>query len=323
MANIALLNRCNLRCPYCFAQSYTGKEKEDIDLDTFVSLLDFASNDGTVGIIGGEPFLHKDITTFIDILNHDPRFYRVTIFTNGIFLDKALNSLTHPKTELLVNVNSSKDIGKSNFERMAANIRIATELMGKDRVNLGINVYEKNQDFSEFLSLCEDLKTEKIRVSLVIPQNKEDGSIEYFKTMKSTLLKLYKSLFELNISPCYDCNAIPSCVFSSEEMAFLETLPFESQLEREIFLGNRSVCSPVIDLYPDKTATRCFGMYDELRVKIDEFESINDLKNFFFKEIDCRLVNTKSCDKCTNCYKFKTFSCFGGCLCYKERGTGQ
>lgn len=318
MANIALLNRCNLKCPYCFADSYTGKEKEDIDIDTFLSLLDFISVEGNVGIIGGEPLLHKDIGKMLNILENDFRFYRITIFTNGIFLDRVLDKLTDSKFELLINVNSSKDIGKASFEKTVKNVTEATRLLGKDRVNLGINVYEENQDFSEFLALCKELKSEKIRVSLVIPQNKEEGSIRYFKRMKSTLLNLYRSLLQLNISPCYDCNAIPKCVFDEEEIKLLESLPFEFDREREIFLGNRSVCSPVIDLYPDKTATRCFGMYDAQRVKIDDFKSLSDLKNYFFKEIDCRLVNVESCEDCKNCYKYKTFSCYGGCLAYKE-----
>lgn len=318
MANIALLNRCNLMCPYCFADSYTGKENEDITLDTFLSLLDFVSSEGNVGIIGGEPLLHNQINEFLDILSKDYRFYRVTIFTNGIFLDKVLTNLSNDKMELLINVNSSSDIGKSNFERMVKNIYNAIEIMGKDRVGLGINVYKEEQDFSELLSLAKELKCEKIRVSLVIPHNKHGGSIKYFKKMKKTLLSLYKNLLQLDISPCYDCNAVPKCVFDDEEMELLESLPFENQLEREIFLGNRSVCSPIVDLYPDKTATRCFGMYDSLRVNYEDFESLNDLKNYFFKEIDCRLVNVKSCDTCANCYKFKTFSCYGGCLCYKE-----
>ena len=61
MANIALLNRCNLRCPYCFADNYTEGEREDINMDNFLSLLDFSADDREVGIIGGEPLLHKNI----------------------------------------------------------------------------------------------------------------------------------------------------------------------------------------------------------------------------------------------------------------------
>ena len=82
MANIALLNRCNLRCPYCFADNYIADEKSDIDLDTFKELLDFSAPDGEVGIIGGEPLLHKDFDTIMDIVANDYRFSKITVFTN-------------------------------------------------------------------------------------------------------------------------------------------------------------------------------------------------------------------------------------------------
>jgi hypothetical protein len=55
------------------------------------------------------------------------------------------------------------------------------------------------------------------------------------------------------------------------------------------------------------------------RVDISEFDNIMDLKNYFFKEIDARLVHSYSREECKNCYKHKTFGCFGGCLCYKEK----
>ena len=319
MANIALLNRCNLSCPYCFAHSYTGMEREDIDTSVFKELLDFVSSEGEVGIIGGEPFLHKNINELLELALDDFRIRRVIVFTNGIFMDKSRELFKNPKLELLVNVNSSKQIGKESFRRMVKNLEDAKDIMGIFRVSLGINIYKENQDFSEFLDIASKIGAKRVRVSLVLPQDRSEGSIAYFKRMKKTLLDFYRELSLLGACPCYDCNAIPECVFSEEEKDFLSTLPHESQFEREIFMGKRSVCSPVIDLYPDKTATRCFGMYDSKRVKIDEFKSINDLKNYFFKEIDCRLVNTPSCKECESCYGYKTFGCFGGCLAYKER----
>ncbi|MBQ7906787.1 MAG: radical SAM protein [Clostridia bacterium] len=318
MANIALLNRCNLRCPYCFADSYTGEARQDIDLNTLVSLLDFCASDGKVGIIGGEPLLHNNISEIMEILRHDRRFHSITIFTNGIFLEKIADFLSYPAFSLLINVNSRRDIGEKSFEKIKSNISLCLEKMDKERVGLGINVYEENQDFSDLLELISGFGFDKVRVSVVIPQNKGEGGIPYFMRMKPTLMRLYASLKELGVASCYDCNVIPECVYTDEEKAFLNSLPFKNQLERLIFVGKRPICSPVIDLYPDKTATRCFGMYDGGRVKIDGFETIDDLKNYFFKEIDCRLVNTPSCDGCKDCYKYKCFGCYGGCLCYKE-----
>lgn len=318
MANIALLNRCNLRCPYCFADSYTAEEKEDITLDRFRHLLNLCAEDGQVGIIGGEPFLHKDIGTMLEMLRYDGRFGAVMIFTNGIYADRAANHLGDYKFRLLLNINSRRDMGEASFERMRENLRALLPLMGIHRITPGINVYREDQDFSDFLSLVREFGFRRIRVSLVIPHDRREGGIPYFKRMNPTLLSLYRSLRDMGVCPCYDCNAVPACVYTEEERAFLATLPYESEQERQIFMGERSVCSPVIDLYPDGSATRCFGMYDACRVKAEDFESLTDLRNHFFKEVDCRLVNNPSCEDCESCYKYKVFGCFGGCLCYKE-----
>ena len=320
MANIALLNRCNLKCPYCFADNYIDDERSDITERTFCALLDFCAPEGEVGIIGGEPLLHKSFDSLLEIAKRDFRFNKITVFTNGINIDKHIDSLNDPRVTVLVNVNSSDDIGKGNFRRVDSGVSML--LKTRANVSLGINVYKQGQDFSDFLHLVEKYGFEKIRVSVVIPREKPENGIKYFMEMKPTLLKLYSELLRLDVSPCYDCNAIPECVYTETERAVLERLPFANDFEREIFLGKRSVCSPVIDLYPDMTATRCFGCYNMARVNISDFENIFDLKNYFFKEIDARLVHPYAWEKCKSCYKYKTFGCFGGCLCYKNE-TGE
>ena len=316
MASIALLNRCNLRCPYCFADGYIEDERTDITKDSFLRLLDFAAPDGEVGIIGGEPLLHKSFDELLSLATRDYRFRRITVFTNGIFIDKHLDTLSRDPVLTLVNVNSGKDIGEQSFERVYQNIGALLKRGGA--VDIGINVYKKDQDFADALRIIKDYGFEKIRVSVVIPKDKSRGGIPYFMEMKPTLFKLYRELKTLGVCPCYDCNAIPECVYTDEEKVFLASLPFATDFERQIFMGQRSVCSPVIDLYPDGTATRCFGCYGMGRVKISDFDNIFDLKNYFFKEIDARLVHPYAWEKCKDCYKYKTFACFGGCLCYKE-----
>lgn len=317
MANIALLNRCNLKCPYCFANEYTSDKSQDIDATTFNKMLDFSAPDREVGLIGGEPLLHPNLDTFLDILAYDMRFMRATIFTNGIYIDKHLPSLINPKFIILINVNSRAQIGQGAFDRLDENIGLLVQRGMKQNITLGINVYKENQDFSDILYLIKKYGFNKVRLSVVIPNDKSKGGISYFYKMKPTLFSLYRELKELSCAPCYDCNAIPECVYTRNEKEFLASLPFLNDYERAIFMGERSVCAPVVDLYPDGTATRCFGCYDTLRVKYDDFESINDLKNFFFMQIDSRLVHNFSREECKDCYKHKTFGCFGGCLCYK------
>lgn len=317
MANIALLNRCNLKCPYCFARDYIDDEKTDITRQNFIEALDFAREEGSVGIIGGEPLLHKDFDFFLELLQNDYMVREVTVFTNGILIDKHIKSLSYPKIKLLVNINSPLDMGRTGFEKMKSSIALLRAHSPKTCIDFGINIYKEEQDLDYALDILKENNAKRVRISVVIPHNKSEGGIKYFLRMKKTLLSLYERLKELQITPCYDCNAIPECVYTESEKQLLSTLPFNNAYERDIFMGKRSVCSPVIDIYPDLSATRCFGCYDMQRVKITDFKNITDLRNYFFMAIDSKLVHNPSREECKACYKYKTFGCFGGCLCYK------
>lgn len=317
MANIALTSRCNLKCEYCFAHDLTEKGDGDITKDTFLEILDFLKDEGQIGLIGGEPLLHNEINDFLAILNNSYYVNSVMVFTNGIYLDRVDKELLSHKIHFLVNVNSSEQIGKSNLEKIRENIKNLLYYMPKTHLTIGINIYKENQDFTDQLSILKEFKFNRVRLSVVIPRDKEMGAFSYYNKMKPTLLSLCKKLKKIGVMPAYDCNAIPSCVYEEKELDFLSSLTYENEHEKRIFTGEASVCAPIVDIYPDKTATRCFGM-SNYKVKIDDFKSIGDLKNHFFMEIDTRLVHKLSKSECGECYKQRVFGCFGGCLCYKK-----
>ncbi len=316
MANIVLTSRCDLRCPYCFADEFVNDRREEMDMDSFLRALDFSAPEGSVGLIGGEPLIFKSIDTALGILARDNRFYRVMIYTNGINIDKHLNSLICRKFHILINLNSPDVIGRDRFDKIIENIRSLCKMGMRDNITLGINIYKQDQDFSYFCNTLQDFFFKKARLSVAIPRDRSEGALSYFKRMKPTLLRLYRELYSIGVAPCYDCNAVPKCIFTENELEFIKKLPYVSEFERELLLGERSVCAPIVDIYPDLTATRCFGCSD-YSVSIEDFDNLTDLKNHFFLAIDSKRVHTPSCDGCTDCYKFNTFGCFGGCLCYK------
>ena len=318
MANIVLLGRCNLKCPYCFADGFTSSQSKDFNISDLERVLDFVAPDKEVGLIGGEPLIYKNIDTVLERLYIDPRFYRVNLFTNGVFIDKHVESLINSKLSILINVNSSEDIGAQNLSKISNNIQLLIDRGMKNRITLGINVYKENQSFEEFVSLAVKYGFKKVRFSVSIPNDKSEGAIAYFTRMKPTLFAFYRMLKENGIAPCPDCNIIPECIYTDEEKAFIDTLPCFSDMEKALLMGTASVCSPIIDIYPDLSATRCFGCYDDLKVSIDSFKSINDLKNYFFMWIDSKRVHTACRGECKDCYKFNTFACYGACLCYKK-----
>jgi hypothetical protein len=203
------------------------------------------------------------------------------------------------------------------YKKMSNGIELLISRGMINQITLGINIYRESQDFESFLALIQKYGFSRVRICVTIPNGGTESSSSYFLRMKGTLLSFYEKLLALGVAPCYDCNVIPACYYTDEEKSFLKRLPYFSERERALLLGETPVCSPIVDIYPDKTATRCFGCSNEIRVKINDFKSIHDLKNYFFMWVDSKKVHTPSREECKSCYKFNTFACFGGCLCYK------
>src|SRR5512137_2854614 len=167
--NILLTNRCNRRCPYCFAAervSYTGRSDscatsapECISVEDFRTAIDFIlrSKRPGVGLLGGEPSLHPH---FPELLRHALGVgLRLTVFTNGMFPDAHIEELSTLSRDemshlsLVVNVNHP-DIS-SETERQAQS-RVFQSLAGACR--LGCNIYEANLDLSYLVDLIRQHK---------------------------------------------------------------------------------------------------------------------------------------------------------------------
>ena len=78
-----------------------------------------------------------------------------------------------------------------------------------------------------------------------------------------------------------------------------------------------NLCFPAIDILPNLQAVRCFGMSDFLKVSIEEFDSVGDLRRFFMNEIDSVAVKLAADKACRDCYGRRTGYCYAGCLGFK------
>ena len=79
---MSIINSCNLRCQGCWVD-VAGKQTR-IDVDSLNRTVDEAKAMGNAffGILGGEPFLHKEL---LDFLEGQPDVY-FQVFTNGHFI---------------------------------------------------------------------------------------------------------------------------------------------------------------------------------------------------------------------------------------------
>ena len=82
---------CVLKCKYCtsYMNEYKGSERKNFDLQRICSDIDafFAAVDlvGTITVMGGEPFMHPDLSDIISHLCTKQNFGLISIATNGVW----------------------------------------------------------------------------------------------------------------------------------------------------------------------------------------------------------------------------------------------
>ncbi len=323
MPNISLTFRCNLRCPYCFAHEFVDPRAADIALDDFDRAVEFCTRQAPVhiGLIGGEPTLHPQFNDILKRLIDNPRILAVTVFTNGILLDKSFDLLEHPKVSLLVNWNAAEEIGQTAFDRIRANV---DELILKRgmarRVNLGLNLHGEDMDYRYMLELLKRYGLKKVRMSLTVPDFPAGCGTDvlaYFRSRKPFLMRLFKDMDEIGVLPYYDCNRPPQCIWTEEERRWLEDCATRHGAPAGALADAGSFCRPVIDITPDLQAVRCFGMSYFDKVPIADFASLSELQAYFMREIDRPAFRIFAAPECENCYLRRQWLCCQGCMGFK------
>ncbi|WP_317368726.1 radical SAM protein [uncultured Tyzzerella sp.] len=161
--------KCNLRCYYCFEETYEKNEGEDIinnDIDTFFNAIkiiakiiedknniNYDNKDILVDITGGEPLLLKNRDTIERILyNVHQNGYKINIITNGTTIDKYMDILKKYKIngiqvtldgdkETHNKIRVSKD-GKPTFDKIVSNIKSLSTIVNS--ISIRINLTNKN-----------------------------------------------------------------------------------------------------------------------------------------------------------------------------------
>lgn len=326
MAHIMLTKACNLNCPYCFANEFVNKCKEEITMENFNKAKDFLLSSGGshIGFIGGEPTVHPLILDFMENVIEDKRVRQCTIFTNGLNFDKIVYKFTNPKFSTLINVNSIETMGETRYKKMLDNIEILhNQFSLGSRVSFGYNIHGTDFNYDYIIDLCKKYKKNQLRISICVPNDDEHrnlNSLEWFRLVTPRLFEFFQALYDNKIIPHYDCNLLPICATTVEQKELLLKIVqlAEEMNVRTNLLSTCSTCNPVIDILPDLKAVRCFGMSDHLKVDIENFANIRELVNYFKTEIDSYKYIAIGNSECKECPKRLIQDCTGGCLAYKD-----
>ncbi len=320
--------KCNLKCPYCFADEFVNKTQKEMSLDDFSKALDFALSSGfneKIGLIGGEPTLHSRFRDILIKIIDDPRVRSTTVFTNGIETARYVDELSPPKFHLLINCNSPNDMKQERFEELRQNIDLMIRKRYMiDRVTLGINMYKPDFGYDYILELLREYKMKTVRTSVSVPNSVEyvKSPLRYFKIMKPRVLEFFEKLAENGITPFFDCNAMPLCIWSMEERRNMAKM-FKGQTSATNLFNMKVSCSPVIDILPDLTIIRCFGLSDYTKKSMLDFDNISEARGYYQRTIDAFSCNVYHSDECGTCKQRNVGNCSGGCFCFNIESIGR
>jgi len=331
MANIMINEMCNLQCSYCFADEFVNKEIQkkpncgNMTFEDFKRAVDFVLKDsprGEIRIIGGEPTLHPEFKKLMEYIINDSRISRIHIFTNGLLIDKFMSIFSSPKVTCLINLNSPNDMGEIKYKKTMNNIRtLINEYYQRDKITIGINMYKEGFDYEYIVEAMKEFKFDHVRVSISIPMSREvkDNILDYFHMMKPRVFEFFNALSDIGAVPHYDCNMMPGCITTAEEKAWLYTIatlggkkdPNPSRL-----LWSCS-CGVAVDILPDLRVVRCFGLSEQKKVYMENFNDPNEVIQYFLKEYDDFAYNVLTDERCKNCEEREKRKCMGGCLAFK------
>ena len=317
MSNIAIVNYCNLKCPYCFAEDMIKEENTFMSLENYNKILDFILKNpqDKIGILGGEPTLHPNFSEIINITKEKCSKSHITLFTNGIELQKFLPLLDN--ISILINYNNPNNLNEKQYIKLTNTLdeiyRLNRFTHG-GRCFIGCNLHLNCKNYDYIWKVVDKYSLNLIRCSVVSPggiyvewRNKKD---EYFNLMKPIYLDFCQQAIIHNCKISMDCSHIPNCYFTDEELKIINKACDE---HKTCYL----VCPSVIDFTVDLKATACFGAYSP--IDYSKFTNTKSLSYYLTAKYNKPLTKLNNTGKCATCERHANGSCQGGCLAFANR----
>ncbi len=258
MANLAISNVCNLNCPYCFAAAYMsqtiGTARPFITIEAFTQRLDFLerSHISQVRLIGGEPTLHPQFTTLVQLARQ--RGFTILVFTHGLVRARPLACLTALSPDdclVLVNMNATRSGSVPDAAETAQREAVIRQL--GSRALLGFNIYRPQFNLEPLLALIQKANCHPaIRLGLAQPIL--DGANVYlhpkqYPAVGRQLAQFARRAAAAGVRLEFDCGFV-RCMFSDEELALLQEAGADVAWR----------CNPILDISLDGRAIHCFPL---------------------------------------------------------------
>ncbi|MGA2168552.1 MAG: radical SAM protein [Terracidiphilus sp.] len=319
MANVLLTTRCNLRCPYCFAQEkLSDGQKLTMSMADVEKVIAFLkrSNHPFFRAMGGEPTLHPEFPRILKMALESG--LRVDLLSNATW-PESYNDLfqrTSPRRLVfLLNVDHPDRYAPHIWERIERNL---AAISGRGSVTLSFNIFEKQPRYEYILELTRKYGIDKIRMSFSLPvvgANNACLKLQDYRQMAPFVVEFARRAEEGGVQVRMD-NAVPLCMFSYEQAG-------ELLMKGVVDLQRNMRCAPVIDIGPDLSVWCCFCLSKMWNRHLDEFQNLEEIHAYYRRAMSLYQSRLYPMEECNECSYRELWNCQGGCLTHTVMKHGE
>jgi len=306
MANIIYTNKCNLSCPFCFANDNNTKDTKDktqnyssTDLWKTVNFL----NENPIRLCGGEPTQHPDLIEHVDILIKSGK--SIFMMTNGIWPKNFINYINCLSPANQLQFSFLFNILPPNLysENQLNTIKKSLDACCPTRTTLGITIYKEDFEYEYIIELAKKYEIKRIRWSVSNTTLERVDLKAYFQKLAHRIELFLSALEENGLTTIHDCGYVPLCFYSKDQLHKLNFMTDNSM---------KSGCShSPIDIDNNGNTWRCFGLYNWIKVPANKFNSLSEVQKYYDRRIKV-LNNLYLFEECKDCM-YHNKSCGGGC----------
>ena len=312
--------RCNRACNYCFAKeklhSFATKNAvTEISLPDVEKVLQFLSKTkcDTIQLAGGEPTIHSKFQEIMLTLLKSN--LRVNLLTNVLWnptLNSFFDQVSPVSLGFLLNIDHPKTYSNPEHQRLEENLAFLSK---RGNVTLSFNLFERQPDYNYIFDLVARYGFKNLRLSFSMPVNFEGKKntylkIEEYEAASKHVMDFVHRAEQLGATVGMD-NAVPICMFTPEQLSEL--------MVKEVVSPQRNfICYPAIDIGPDLSVWRCFGTSKLFNKKLDDFNSLNEIYEYYqnvSRLYQFKFFPLKECESCEHARKER---CQGGCIGFAE-----
>lgn len=319
MANVLLTTRCNLKCPYCFAQEKLADgQKLTMSMSNVEKVIGFLkrSNHPFFRAMGGEPTLHPEFPGILKMALENG--LRMDLLSNATWPDSynELFQRTSPRRLVfLLNVDHPDRYAPNIWERIERNL---SAISGRGSVTLSFNIFEKQPRYEYILGLTRKFGFDKVRMSFSLPvvgANNACLKLEEYQDMAPFIVEFARRAEQDGVQVRMD-NAVPLCMFTYEQAG-------ELLMKGVVDLQRNMRCSPVIDIGPDLRVWCCFCLSKMWNRHLDEFQNLEDLTAYYRRAMSIYQSRLYPMEECNDCRYRELWDCQGGCLTHAVMKHGE